>query len=151
MINLDQLRECIVRPVLERLGMAGKNAENLVIGTGLTESKFTYLKQLGSGPALGFYQCEPATYTDIRRWLHTRPERLSDVLGVIERDELPPCEHLMHDIRLATVICRLHYWRKPGAIPSTIEGQGEYWKKYYNTYLGKGTVDKYVRAAKALK
>ena len=150
MIDLDQLRALIVRPVLERLNMAGENAENLVIGTGLVESRFKYVKQI-KGPALGFYQCEPATYTDIRRWLLMRPEKMSDVLGVIERDELPPCEHLMHDIRLATVICRLHYWRKPGAIPDSLEGQGEYWKTHYNTYLGAGTVEKYVRAVRELK
>ena len=46
-----------------------------------------------------------------------------------------------------TAICRIHYWRKPGAIPAEIEGQAAYWKRHYNTPLGRGTVEKYLKCA----
>lgn len=40
--------------------------------------------------------------------------------------------------------CRLHYLRVPEAVPLTLEGQAGYWKQYYNTVEGKGTVEEYV-------
>lgn len=33
----------------------------------------------------------------------------------------------------------------PEAIPSDVEGRGAYWKKYYNTEKGKGTVARYIK------
>ena len=32
----------------------------------------------------------------------------------------------------------------PAAIPSNLQSQGWYWKKYYNTVAGKGTVTKFI-------
>jgi hypothetical protein len=43
-------------------------------------------------------------------------------------------------------MCRVHYLRCPGTIPAGLRAQAEYWKKYYNTPLGAGTVDGYVQA-----
>lgn len=39
---------------------------------------------------------------------------------------------------------RLFYRLIPEAILETIEGRAKYWKKYYNTVLGKGTVEHYL-------
>ena len=64
MINLNQFRDEIVAPTLKEIGLYSKAAERLVIGTGLTESRLEYVKQIG-GPALGLYQCEPSTHKDI--------------------------------------------------------------------------------------
>lgn len=58
--------------------------------------------------------------------------------------------HLMRLIcmsdRLAVLLCRLHYKRIPALIPSTLSAQAEYWKLYYNTTKGKGTVEQYLRS-----
>lgn len=45
------------------------------------------------------------------------------------------------------IFARLFYLLKPGSIPSAIEGRAAYWKKYYNSSLGAGTVEHYIRAA----
>jgi len=44
----------------------------------------------------------------------------------------------------ACILARLYYLRCPGAIPATIDGQGAYWKRYYNTVAGAGTVEQYI-------
>lgn len=39
----------------------------------------------------------------------------------------------------------------PEEIPTDLQEQGEYWKKYYNTILGKGTASRFVREARFKK
>lgn len=143
MIDVDQLRELIVRPALKDIGLWSQAAEDLVIGTAAQESILgTYIKQI-RGPALGIYQCEPETHADIIRWLKNNV-RLCNVVDAAVGGLRSNDERLMHDLRYATVICRLHYFRRPGAIPDTLRGQAAYWKRHYNTHLGKGTIDQYV-------
>ena len=47
MLNVEQFRLYVVRPVLNYLELGGAAAEQLLVGTALTESKLTYLKQIG--------------------------------------------------------------------------------------------------------
>ena len=45
-------------------------------------------------------------------------------------------------------LCRLHYRRDSKPIPSwdSIETQGKYWKRVYNTHKGRGTVKHFMKA-----
>lgn len=45
---------------------------------------------------------------------------------------------------LAMLFCRLRYMKAKGAIPATLEGRAAYWKQWYNTSAGKGTVADYI-------
>jgi hypothetical protein len=54
-------------------------------------------------------------------------------------------ESLTTNLMYACAMCRIHYLRKPDAIPITTEGQAAYWKKHYNTKLGKGTPEEYMK------
>ncbi len=45
---------------------------------------------------------------------------------------------------LSIVLCRLKYKLVPKAIPKDSEGQWEYYKKWYNSYLGKATKEEYM-------
>ena len=148
-MNIQDIRELIVRPTLDALQMGGVAAENLVLGTGLVESGFRHLRQI-HGPALGFYQCEPATYRDILRYLDRRPYMMARLRLLIAGDGLPEVSQLVWNLKFATAICRLHYWRKPAAIPNDLAGQARYWKRHYNTPLGRGTVEKYLKCAHPL-
>ena len=55
---------------------------------------------------------------------------------------------LITDLRYATIIARLIYYRHAEPLPNVddIAAQAAYWKKYYNTEDGDGAVDGYVRA-----
>ena len=66
-LDVNQVRLYVVRPALQEIGLWSQVAENLVLGTAVTESRLKYLKQLGKGPALGIFQMEPFTHNDIWR------------------------------------------------------------------------------------
>ena len=60
---------------------------------------------------------------------------------------------VMSNIALQVAFCRLKYRRDRKAIPSAsdIEGQAKYWKRVYNTRLGKGTIEHFLEANKDYK
>lgn len=144
-INAKQLREAIIRPTLTLIGLYSEAAENLLFGTAAHESNGgTYVKQVG-GPALGLYQMEPRTYDDIWNSYLTGRTLREQVLSACMYEMKPPAEHLLWNMRLSTIMCRLHYLRVPKALPASddIDGLAAYWKQYYNTPLGKGTPEQF--------
>jgi len=147
MIDVSQFRQYIVRPVLEYLDLYSEAAENLLIGTALTESQLKYLQQLNGGPAMGLYQCEPATHDDIwDNFLVFRETLASKVRNLASQRFLThPHNELQGNLFYATAVCRTHYFRVKEALPDADDliGLAGYWKKYYNTEHGKGTVDQF--------
>ena len=144
-MDVFQYRHYIVKPTLLDFSLWSKEAEDLVVGTALHESGgLRYVHQVG-GPAKGFVQMEPATYRD----LHTNFIAYRDQLRIklwdrFDSDMGHSPDRLVTDLALGVIMCRIHYLRSPGNIPTDLRGQAEYWKKYYNTSLGKGTVQQYI-------
>ncbi len=118
----------------------------LLLGTALAESNLTHVKQMGGGPALGYFQIEPATHDDIwKNWLAYREETRMNVLA-LATTATPDFKLLKYSQSYGCALARCHYRRMPGRIPDTIEEQADYWKKHYNTPSGKGTVEHYLEA-----
>ena len=149
MVNEKQIRVLIDR-VLYDINMHSDNAVDLVYRTGMVESRYEYISQVGSGIARSFWQVESATAKDsIDNYLGFRPKKLmlcakamhvdSDWLADATQDELK--DLLWGSIVAGIVFCRLKYWRVPHKIPNTVEGQAEYYKKYYNTETGKADIN----------
>lgn len=142
-----QARELIVNPLLQELGLWSQAAEDLLIGTAAQESHFKYIHQLGKGPALGFWQMEPATHEDIwRHYLGIRPiiaKKIRLACDLADVDQPDP-EVMVYNIRYACAMCRVHYLRSSEPIPDTLEGQAAYWKTHYNTMHGAGTPEQYI-------
>lgn len=142
MLNVQQFRLNVVRPVLQDIGAHSQAAENLVLGTALQESNLHYLRQLGDGPARGLYQMEPATHDDIwDNYLTFRAELRGRVSSFLV-DGRERTEQLVWNLAYATAMCRIHYMRVPHPLPAAtdIPGLAAYWKQHYNTPQGKGTV-----------
>ena len=57
-------------------------------------------------------------------------------------------DFLWGNITAGIVFCRLKYWRVPKRMPNTVEGQANYWKKYYNTEGGKGDPEHFIDACR---
>jgi hypothetical protein len=171
-MNLKQFQLLIVRPTLEHLGekYCGIHAERLLIGTALTESRFELLIQHRGhpnnderwGPAMGFYQMEPATHNDIwTEYLAFRKELAEKLMDLASVEVLvdiafPPTDlemELIHNLRYATAMARLHYWRVPEALVGNPADEiqlrlyGLYWKTYYNTPDGKGYISDFIEKA----
>ena len=148
-LDPNQFRALVVVPVLNRLGLHSPAAEELVLGTAAQESGLRFLKQLGGGPALGLYQCEPATHADIwRNFLHYKPELryLVSHFATNGTSGHPNQDELVWNLAYATAICRVHYLRvnKPLPVADDLEGLAAYWKKNYNTTEGKGTPEEFI-------
>jgi len=141
----SHFREYIIRPTITAMGMWSPEAENLLLGTALHESGgLEKIKQDGNGPALGFYQMEPATLKDIyKNYLNARADK-SELLKKFRIPHLSIEDNLRGNPLYQTAAARLHYYRVPEPIPDTVHEQAAYWKKYWNTPKGKGTVQKYL-------
>lgn len=145
MISKD-IREYIIRPTLQVVDMWSDAAEVLVYGTGMVESGFNAIRQT-TGPALGFYQCEPATYKDLGQYIRINFAKglLDKILSACYYECMPvdPAE-LMSNIKFATLICRIHYWRVRAKLPNANDANGlaSYHKMYYNSAKGKADVER---------
>lgn len=147
MIDANQLLKEIIRPVLRDLGLGGGRAEALVLGTACQESKCgLWLVQLGNGPARGIYQMEPATHGDLwDRYLVHRPELAKKINRWRNQyGNGMGAEEMVGNLYYASAMCRIHYLRVPAPIPHDLKGQAEYWKRWYNTPAGAGTVEEYL-------
>jgi len=141
-LDLDQFRLRVVRPTLHYMQLHSQAAENLLVGTALTESRLKFIQQLG-GPALGLYQMEPATFRDVYdNYLSYRPDLVWTVNQLRDRRPTTMEEELVYNMAFATAMARVHYRRVPAPLPDAADAMGlaKYWKIHYNTSLGKGSV-----------
>ena len=159
MINIPQIREAIDDTLLA-MGdrFYSKHASDLVFETGLVESRYEYIKQLGSGPARSFWQIEPDTAVDnIKNYLAYREidtEKMAEAsyLSVQTWQSENPrmWENLLHyTLNCGIIHCRLKYWRVPEKLPTTLEEREKYWKQWYNSGKGKGTESHYIEIVEA--
>lgn len=140
-----QLRDLIKR-VLVALDLHSESAENLLMGTAAQESGLAeYIRQIGGGPALGVFQMEPATFKDIvQNYLQYKPDLAKQIMAASGVNALWS-EYLEYNLALAICMCRVHYLRVSEKMPDNLTGWAKYWKEYYNTRLGKGTEEEFIR------
>jgi hypothetical protein len=134
----------IVRPTLIAVGAASDAAEMLLMGTAAQESNLVYTKQIG-GPALGYFQMEPATYDDCwTNYLHFRPDLAARVRAVRTAPGTASADDLVTDHVYAAAMARVRYMRVAAPIPADPRLIAAYWKQHYNTPLGAGTVEDFI-------
>jgi hypothetical protein len=152
-IDVRQVRGHIIRPVLGFLAESNLlpqslAAEQLVVGTFLTESAGVAIVQYGSGPARGPCQMEPFTHDDIwKNWLsHPARKPLADKLHELETlaHITRGADEMIGNWFYAFAMCRVFYRRLAAPLPAAGDALAlaSYWKKWYNSLLGKGSVDK---------
>lgn len=147
MISASIFRERVVDPALFYLGLRSDAASDLVLGTALAESGLDAIAQNG-GPALGFFQIEPATHDDLwTNFLRGEPE-MHDKLSRIAAEWPTVAAQLATNALYAAAICRLIYYRRPEPLPAPgdVAGYAAYWKLHYNTPAGKGTPEHFIEA-----
>lgn len=141
-LDKDQLRDLIV-DVLKNEGNYSEDAVELLMMTAAVESKLGHYIRQVDGPALGIFQMEPTTHDDIHKNFLSRKEWYDEKM-------FEPADTLEWDLQYAILMARFHYLRVAAPLPNKndLRGMASYYKKYYNTYLGKGTVEKAVKAYK---
>lgn len=146
-------RQQKIRNTLEAAGLWSHKAENLVLFTGMAESKYKHKKQIGGGPALSYWQVEPDTAKDhFKNYLKYRPELKKKIIKACDMEDiefgLEDIPNLLHtNEKFAILMCRLVYYRVDSEIPTGIESLAEYWKTNYNTPRGDGRIKDFVREA----
>lgn len=140
-LNLTQLKYDVVEPALVAIGLASTAALNLVTGTALAESGSEFVRQIGGGPALGLWQVEPATETDI--WLTFLG--YNTALAAQVKTLLQPynsvdqrTQQLIGNLPYGAAIARLKYRRAAAPLPAYNDaaGMAAYHKQIYNTAAG---------------
>lgn len=150
-LSCPQLRDIIVQPALSAIGLCSDAAINLILGTAAQETQLgRYVVQVGIEPysgGIGIYQMQAPTYDFI--WQkHVEPStsmkaKIKLYLGF---EGKPLASRMASDLALATVMARLLYANVLETLPQAtdVKGLGRYWKIYWNTMKGAGTVDQFV-------
>lgn len=134
--NSHQFRDLVERTLQER-NLYSESAVNLLLGTMAQESCFgSYLKQLGNGPALSIFQMEELTFDDLQN-------RFGKKFPWMKEWKF---EEIEWDLKKAILMCRIKYYSIPGPLPpaDNLRSLAAYWKKWYNTPLGAGTVQEFI-------
>ena len=145
----------IVEYSLYKIDCYSDDALALVVRTGMAESGYRALRGYGKGnPAIGFWQIEPATMKDmIKNYIRYRPGYKKNLISLGMNFKKDVDMSVMSNLAVQAALCRLHYRRDKDPLPSwdDLEAQGEYWKKVYNTFKGRGTVAHFVEANKNVR
>lgn len=149
MIYVSDIANYVVKPVLEKSwGVDAPRysvaAEQLVVATFYAESNGTRLRQV-KGPALSPWQIEPVTAI----FLFNKYRTIFEKLHISSLD----LEFLPGDLNLGALLCRLKYWSIPSPLPQANDwpAMAIYWKKYYNTEAGKGTIEGFLEKTAIVK
>jgi hypothetical protein len=145
-LNIEQLRELIVRPTLQAINLYSSQAEDLLIGTAIIESDLAYLAQVPHSVARGLWMCEQSTYSDLLYRLNLQKARYERVLTCLGMDALPvKYDYLAGNLYASCIFARLKYLDAPGEIPSTLEEQGRYWSRFYQTSNDELQIARYIQ------
>jgi hypothetical protein len=167
--NREQLREAVdkVLTYLDPDIPYSEEARELVLLTISTESNGGEFIRQVRGPARGIVQMEPASEADLLKDIKTKggglAKKISDLIGN-NPVEIPP---MMFNMAYAIAMCRAYYWLwvrdkmpevkwedfedpKSHEILTRPSREGAlalatYWKKFYNTPLGKGVPEEAVK------
>lgn len=142
------LLKFVIRPALTVMGSPFNDrqtaVEQLLVGTAAQESAgFLYLRQNGSGPALGIFQMEPTTFRDI--WSRL-PSDLRATLAAVAGSPSPTPDMVAWNHQFGAMMARLKYRDDPNPLPRVgdIREMAWAWKHGYNTIKGAGTVDQFM-------
>ncbi|MDO9708331.1 hypothetical protein [Paracraurococcus lichenis] len=138
-------RDTIVKPALLKLNRWSDAAEKLIMGTAAQESGLKFTRQIGGGPALGYFQMEPATHDDCwTNFINFRASLKSKLLSIRQAQGMPSAAELETDHVYAAAMARVRYMRAPESLPADGKGLARYWKQHYNTPLGAGTISEFI-------
>jgi len=132
--------------------MWSNEAEELILGTALVESRLSYLHQV-DGPAIGLLQMELPTAMDIlRRYVaqkdrhfRIRVENACMIMAPWDLSDEGIQNHLQINLAMQVALARLKYWMVEEPIPVELGAMAEYWKDYYNTNKGHGHPKMFIR------
>lgn len=120
-MELNQVRRSIIEPALSLLPakMTSPKAVAMLLGIGLQESHFEYRRQLGNGPARGFWQMERGGGV---HGVLTHQASAKLAAGICAKRGVEPTDMAVWsaielDDVLAAALARLLLWTDPQPLP----------------------------------
>lgn len=151
-INCDQLKDVIINPSLNAIGLFSDSACQLILGTCAQETLLCrYIIQTKIEPykgGIGIYQMQPLTYDFI--W-HRHVEQSASMKAKIRLflgyEGKPLASRMASDLALATIMCRLFYANILEKLPdgNDVKAMARYYKIYYNTKDGSATEEEFIQ------
>lgn len=116
---------------------------NQLYNTAIVESGVRNIRQYGGGPALGYFQMEPATRRDIVKNYLSYRKYMRDKIEIVIGSVAMTDDEFLENVPAQIVFAWCHYERYHAWKSDTLL-QAISWKYYYNTPRGKGTVLKFI-------
>lgn len=148
MSNYGYINETTIRSqiklICDCLGN-GKNdvAHLLLYETAKAETGLGLIEDKTIGAGIGICQFDKFPFDDLKKRSLTFRDKILKDLGV--DITLVEWEHLRYNSFLSLLFCRLLYKPFNEEIPKDKISRASYWKRYYNTIAGKGTVEHYMK------
>lgn len=135
------------KKICEVLGMGvNQVADKMILETAIAETGLGKIEDKTKGAGMGITQFDEFPFDDLKQRSLDKRDKIYQNLGVditlVEWDDI------RYNPFLGMLFARLQYLPLKENIPSTIEERARYWKKYYNTVKGKGTVEHYLEMNK---
>lgn len=132
-------------------GKSKQKTFHLLIETAAVETKLGHYKDpTPNGAGRGLNQVDPDTFD----WLQVKYRDTAIAMDILDATgiDIGRVNHdeLDYNPLLSMIWCRLRYCAVPTAIPESQAERAAYWKKFYNTVAGKGTVEHYMTSAQLL-
>lgn len=123
----------------------GKNdvAHLLLFETAKAETGLGSIEDKTIGAGIGICQFDKFPFNDLKKRSLTFKDKILKDLGV--DISLVEWEHLRYNSFLSLLFCRLLYKPFSEEIPKDKTSRAGYWKRYYNTVAGKGTIEHYLK------
>lgn len=138
----------IARRICDVIGYGGNGtALELLVETAAQETWLGAIKDPTMyGAGHGLCQFDHIGFIDVQQ--RTKRRIKKKVLDEFHVD-IDRVDHreLEYSPLLSMLFCRLKYLLVRAAVPADLEGRAHYWKKYYNSSLGKGKPEEYIRNA----
>jgi hypothetical protein len=144
-MDIGSLRQ-LIRDTLTPLNLYSADAEELLCATCAQESHLGEYRHQVHGPAVGIFQMEPEDFDDIWTNFLAYHFDLATALRGLSGQLSPNASDMQNNDPFAIAMCRAHYERMPGALPSAsdLDGLWAYYKAHYNTPAGAATQDEFV-------
>lgn len=131
------------RKICEVLGMGvNQVADKMILETMIAETGGGKIEDKTVGAGMGITQFDEFPFDDLKKRSLDKRDKIYQNLGV--DISLVEWDDLRYNPFLGLLFARLQYLPLKESIPVTIEERAAYWKQYYNTPKGKGTVEHYL-------
>ena len=135
-----------VNAVVDCLG-GGEDAVNLLLETASAETNLGETVDTTWNSGIGIMQFDPLSFVDLQNRISK-----STLLKIKNCFDVDFKKLVVGDLRysvfLSVLSARLKYMLIPQPIPNNLLLRAEYWKRYYNSVLGKGSALHYVENAR---